>query len=150
MYKKVVLAYDGSSFSMAALHQGAEIAKHCEAELHLLSIAETTGSMAIAEAVGTEDVWGAARQRLEKTIELAVADLRGLGVTVVVCVREGDPASEIAAYAHEIGANLVVLGHTEKGALNRWFGNSISSRLLDHLPCSLLVAIESPSPTRNN
>ena len=143
MYKKIVLAYDGSSFSMAALHQGANIAKDCKAELHLLSIVETTGSMAIAEAVGTEDVWGVDQLHLEEAIRRAVAELRGLVLTVVVCVRDGDPASEIAAYAHEIDADLVVLGHTERGALSRWLGNSIGSRLLDHLPCSLLVAIES-------
>jgi len=44
MYKKIVLAYDGSSFSTAALHQGAEIARYCKAELHLLSIVETTAA----------------------------------------------------------------------------------------------------------
>ena len=84
MYKKIVLAYDGSSFSMAALHQGANIAKDCKAELHLLSIVETTGSMAIAEAVGTEDVWGVEQLHLEEAIRRRCraarvgADRRGL------------------------------------------------------------------------
>jgi nucleotide-binding universal stress UspA family protein len=58
---------------------------------------------------------------------------------VASVVRSGDPAVEIAAYAHEIGASLVVLGHTGKGALARWFQGSVGAKLLDHLPCSLLI-----------
>lgn len=144
MYRKILLAYDGSTFSAAALRQGAELATLCKAELHLLSVAVTTGGMAIAEAAGPEDVWGLEHQKLERVVEAAVQDLRSQGLTVIACVRYGDPAIEIAAYAHEIEADLVVLGHTTaKGMLTRWLQGSVGAKLLDHLPCSLLVA--SPS-----
>lgn len=140
MYRKILLAYDGSTFSAAVLQQGAELASLCKAELHLLSIVVTTGSMAIAEAVGPEDVWGVEQKYLKRVLEAAVQDLRSQGVSVIACVRSGDPAVEIAAYAHEVGADLVVLGHTSKGMLTRWFQGSVGAKLLDHLPCSLLVA----------
>ena len=58
MYRKILLAYDGSTFSAAVLRQGAELANLCKAELHLLSIVVTTGAMGMAESVGSSDVWG--------------------------------------------------------------------------------------------
>lgn len=142
MYRKILLAYDGSTFSAAVLRQGAELASLCKAELHLLSIVVTTGSMAIAEAIGPIDVWGLEQQDLQRGVEAAAKDLHSKGLTVTTSVRYGDPAVEIAACAHEVEADLVVLGHTSKGMLTRWFQGSVGAELLDHLPCSLLVATE--------
>ncbi len=139
MYRKILLAYDGSTFSAAALRQGAELASLCKAELHLLSIVVTTGGMALAEAVGPEDVWGLEQKYLQRVVDSAVQELRSQGLAVIACVRYGDPAIAIAAYAHEVAADLVVLGHTSKGMLTRWFQSSVGAKLLDHLPCSLLV-----------
>ncbi|OIQ92182.1 universal stress protein family protein [mine drainage metagenome] len=140
MYRKILLAYDDSTFSAAVLRQGAELASLCQAELHLLSIVVTTGVMAIAEAVGPEDVWGLEQQNLQRVVAAAAQDLHNQGLTVIACIRYGDPAVEIAAYAREVNADLVVLGHTSKGMLTRWFQGSVGAKLLDHLPCSLLVA----------
>jgi nucleotide-binding universal stress UspA family protein len=140
MYRKILLAYDGSTFSAAALSQGAELASLCKAELHLLSIVVTTGSMAIAESVGPGDVWGLEQQNMQRVVEATTQELHSQGLNVIACVRYGDPAVEIAAYAHEINTDLVVLGHTSKGMLTRWFQGSVGAKLLDHLPCSLLVA----------
>ena len=137
---EILLAYDGSTFSAAVLRQGAELASLCKAELHLLSIVVTTGSMAIAEAVGPSDVWGLEQKDRQQVVEATAQYLHNQGLNVITCVRYGDPAVEIAAYAHEINAELVVLGHTSKGMLTRWFQGSVGAKLLDHLPCSLLVA----------
>ena len=140
MYRKILLAYDGSTFSAAALKQSAELATLCKAELHLLSIAATTGGMAIAEAAGVADVWGQGEKELERLVASAVDELRNQHLTVITCIQYGDPASEIAAYANQIQADLVVLGYAHRGILSRWFQGSVSAKLLDHLPCSLLVA----------
>jgi nucleotide-binding universal stress UspA family protein len=140
MYRKILLAYDGSTFSAAVLRQGAELAKLCKAELHLLSIVVTTGAMGMAESVGSIDVWAVEQEQLQPVVEAAVQELHQQGLTVISCVRYGDPAVEIAAYAHEVDVDLVVLGHTSKGMLTRWFQGSVGAKLLDHLPCSLLIA----------
>ena len=38
MFKKILLAYDGSEHSAAALAKAVELAELCQAELHLLCI----------------------------------------------------------------------------------------------------------------
>lgn len=143
MFKKIVLAYDGSTFSAVALNQAAELARLHGAELHLIGIATLSSGVAIAQSVGFVDVWGEEYAELETVLKQAVTNLRAQGLTVVSVVRSGEPAVEIAAYAHEIEASLVVLGHTSKGVLARWLQGSVGAKLLDHLPCSLLIAISS-------
>jgi nucleotide-binding universal stress UspA family protein len=141
MYQKILVAYDGSGFSEVALHQAAELARPCKAELHLLGIVVTTGYMALAEGMGGVDVWGMERKKIEAILDNASRELGGQGLNIVTSIREGDPADEIIASAYEIGADLAVLGHSDKGIFLRWFEGSIGAKLLRDLPCSLLIAM---------
>jgi nucleotide-binding universal stress UspA family protein len=140
MYQKILVAYDGSSFSDVALRQAAELARLCKAELHMLGIVVTTGYMALAEGTAGIDIWGMERKQIEEALDAAARDLAGQGVNAVTSVREGDPASEIIAAAHAARADLVVLGHTDKGMFARWLEGSVGTGLLRDLPCSLLIA----------
>lgn len=145
MYRKIVLACDDSDSSAAVLGQGADLAGLCRADVHVLSIVATSGSMAIAEAVGAGDVWGQGQEEIQRRTAIIAEALRRSGLTVETCVRLGDPGAEIVAYAHEVAADLVVVGHAGKSALARLLEGSVSGRLLHHLPCSLLVAVDQPS-----
>ena len=49
MYKKVLLAYDGSIEGRHALREGAKLAQLCGAEVFLLAIVETASSVAALE-----------------------------------------------------------------------------------------------------
>jgi nucleotide-binding universal stress UspA family protein len=140
MYRKILLAYDGADFSDDALQQGAELARLCKAELHLLSIVATTASMAIAESFGPSDVLGFEQRDLQRVVDAAAGEIQSRGLTVVSCIRFGDPAAAIVEYANEIKADLIVIGHKSRGTLTRWLQGSVGDQLLHHLPCSLLVA----------
>jgi len=140
MYKKILVAYDGSSYSDVALRQGAELARLCDSELHLVGIVSTTAYMALAEGAGSIDIWGMERDKLEAALESAVQDLADQGLKPIASVREGNPADEIAASALDLRADLVVVGHTDKGAIARWFEGSVGAGLIRDLPCNLLVA----------
>jgi nucleotide-binding universal stress UspA family protein len=49
MYKKVLLAYDGSIEGRLALREGAKLAQLCRAEVFLLAVVETSSSVAALE-----------------------------------------------------------------------------------------------------
>ena len=142
MFKKILLAHDGSAFGACALRQSADLARLAGAELHLLGIVVTTGYMALAEGNGAIDVWGMERKNLQPSLDAAVHELEALGVNAVATIREGEPSDEIIAYARAIAADLVVLGHEKKGMIARWVEGSVGSRLLSHLPCSLLIVTD--------
>ncbi|MEZ5737849.1 MAG: universal stress protein [Novosphingobium sp.] len=142
MYKNILVAYDGSSFSDVALRQGSDLASLCQAELHLVGIVATTAYVVSTEVYGGIDIWGMERNDLEAALESAARDLSGKGLKPSTRLREGNPAHEIAACAAELKADLVVVGHSDKGILARWFEGSVGSGLLRDLPCSLLIATE--------
>jgi nucleotide-binding universal stress UspA family protein len=49
MYKRILLAYDGSVEGRTALREGALLAKQCGAEVFLLSILTDTGTLLLSE-----------------------------------------------------------------------------------------------------
>ncbi|MDE2451318.1 MAG: efflux RND transporter periplasmic adaptor subunit, partial [Gammaproteobacteria bacterium] len=51
----------------------------------------------------------------------------------------GEPAREIAAYAEQVQADLVVVGHRRQSAIGRWWSGASGAYLSDHIRCSLLV-----------
>ena len=139
MFKKILLAYDGSEYSASALRQASELARLCNAELHLLGVVATVDGVVLAQAYSTADLFGMERVAIEKALSRAV-DALGEHVSVHTRVREGNPAEQIAAHAHEIGADLAIIGHSDKGILERWFEGSTGARLIRDLPCNLLIA----------
>lgn len=138
MFKTILLAYDGFEGSAAALRQAAGLAKLTNAELHLLGVVAVTISSAIGEGYGA-GLFEMEHGLIEDALEQAVNDL-GDNVSVHTAIRKGEPAMEIAKEAEAIGADLVVIGHSDKGLLSRWFEGSTGAALIRDLPCNLLVA----------
>src|SRR4029079_1770455 len=121
MYKKVLLAYDGSIEGRRALREGAKLAQMCRAEVFLLAVVEVSSIMTpeagltIPIELQTEDYKAILNEGTERLKALASAPTSRLEV--------GDAGQKIAEVAEEIGAHLVVVGHRPQGALSRWFGS---------------------------
>lgn len=143
MFKRILLAYDGSPQSDAALSQAAELALLCKSELHLLGVCATSGTVALLQLDAPTELFAVEREQVQESLASAASALGKRGLSVNTCIREGAPAIEIAAYAHEITADLAILGHTTKGFLARWLVGSTGTDLIRQLPCSLLISTDS-------
>lgn len=139
MYQRVLLAYDGSREGRTALREGALAARRFGAKVFLLSVAAESPGVRIGEAA-----YAGALARSQDThvnlFEEAMARLKELGFEPEGKVVTGEPAVEIADYAREVRAELVVVGHRKKGLLERWWSGQTGAYLSDHLQCSLLIA----------
>ena len=138
MYQRILLAYDGSVEGRAALREGALLALCCKAQVFLLSVAGGAGvqlaESAYAGAAGQQ------RAQLQAIFDAGVERLKGLGFSPTARFVTGDPAEEITAFAKEIAADLVVVGHRRKSLLERWWSGSSGAFLSDQIDCSLLVS----------
>ena len=138
MYKKVLLAYDGSIEGRRALREGARIAQLCGAEVFLLAVAEVSAATVGMEAGFvmpiTEQV-----EIYNKILAEGVERLKAMGFSPTAKLSTGEAGREIAKVATEIGANLVVVGHRPDGPLTRWF-SSVGTYLVKNLTCSVLIA----------
>ncbi|AUG52400.1 universal stress protein [Thalassospira marina] len=141
MYKKILLAYDGSQEGRAALKQGAELAVMCQAEVCLLAVLAPDIGVIYAEAAVPSDLPDRMLADIQESLNEGKAKLQGMGLSVETRLENGIPAGEIGRVAKEIQSDLIVVGHREQGALSRWWGGSTGASLLAHAPCSILIAI---------
>lgn len=138
VFKTILVACDGTGPGNAALHQGVELARLCHAAVHVLGIVETLGGMLMEPASMGLDLVDIGRTALHAALSDALSAHGAIGASAIVAVRDGEARREIITYAQEIGADLVVMGHGEKGFLERLFEGSVSAGLLAEMPCSLL------------
>jgi len=139
MYKKVLLAYDGSVEGRRALREGAKLAQLCGAEVFLLAVVENAPALATLEGgvgISMDEQISAYKAILAEGVER----LKALGFSPTARLGMGAAAQQIAAVAEEIGANLVVVGHRPSGPLARWWFGSVGGYLTDHLRCSVLIS----------
>jgi nucleotide-binding universal stress UspA family protein len=139
MYKKILLAYDGSLEGAIALREGALLAKRYGAKVFLLSVVAETSGMLMAEAAHG----GAVAHQIDtykSVLERGVDRLKKLGLDPVARLVQGEPAPAIGAVATQIAADLVVIGHHRQNPIARWLSGSIRAQVSDYLTCSLLIA----------
>jgi nucleotide-binding universal stress UspA family protein len=143
MYKKILLAYDGSDAGQKALLDGKEVAMWSQSELHLVAVMPSAMSFVGLEG-GVYDVELEEREKkkyrgvLEDGLRrMAEAGWQARGEVVT-----GEAIDEITKYARKIGADLIVVGHKHLNSwAARWWRGSISGALIEHAPCSVLVVI---------
>ena len=138
MYRKVLLAYDGSIEGRRALREGANLAQLCRAEVFLLAVVELS-SIVIPDA-GLAVPMDEQTATYEAILAEGVERLKALGFSPTSRLETGDAGQKIAEFAEEIGAHLVVVGHRPLGPLARWWFGSVGSYLVKRLRCSVLVA----------
>ena len=143
MYKRILLAYDGSEAGQKALLDCRDIAHWGGSELRLVAVMPSAAALIGAEG-GIYDVAAEERDRehfegilAEGIKRLADAGHKASGEVVV-----GDAVDEIAKCAARIEADLIIVGHKHlEGWAARWWRGSVSKTLIEHAPCSVLVVI---------
>jgi nucleotide-binding universal stress UspA family protein len=139
LYKKVLLAYDGSIEGRRALREGAKLAQLCRADVFLLAVVETASGFAALDGgvvISMEEQFEIYQAVLDEGVER----LKAMGFSPTARLGMGNPGQVITEVANEIDANLVVVGHRPQGPLARWLFGNVGTYLVKHLRCSALVA----------
>jgi nucleotide-binding universal stress UspA family protein len=141
MYRKILLAYDGTREGRAVLREGADLAERCGADVHLLAVVRPDTGILFAEGAEPGGLLDSERQRFEQVLEEGRQKLLARGLAVQTSLRSGDPAREILALAESLGCDLIALGHHRRNAFSRWWRGSVDEAILADAPCSLLIAV---------
>jgi len=143
MYKRILLAYDGSAPGQQALLDGHEIAQWSHSELTLIAVMPLPiTAMGPEGGMYDETVEKNERNRYQAILDTGVRRLTDAGLIARGEVVTGDPVYEIAGAASRIKADLIVVGHKHlDGWAARWWRGSVSKALIEHAPCSVLVVI---------
>jgi len=128
MFKTVLFPIDQSRDSQEAAETVANLAKHCDSRLIILSVQESEG---------TADPQASAA--IEALLSSARATFGGWGISVETLHREGKPAFTICDVADEIKADLIVMGCRGIGLMQEDIAESVSSRVINLAPCPVLI-----------
>ena len=137
MFKKILVAYDGSEGAQLALTKGREIAQAAKADLHFLAVGRIPE---YAETVSeVEEEKEQAQAYYSKIVDEAANQLKQQGLSATPHIEFGKPAETILRLAEELKVDLIVLGTHPHAAVRRRFLGATVDKVIDHAHCSVLV-----------
>lgn len=138
MYRKILLAYDGSEGAKRALKTGLQLAQIHQAELWALAVIETLPRFsATIDEVKEEKEF--AEHQYGTILEEARSEAREAGVEIKTVVRPGHPAKTIVEVAKEGKFDLILVGHTGLSEVWAKFLGTTAEKVSRHAPCSVLI-----------
>jgi len=136
MYNKILVGFDGSEFSRAALLEAANRIKRRGGKVILLNA-----------VYFDEEEFGNKPEQLEKRMESGKKICSGakemvrkeFGIDIESIVSEGEPPEVIARTAQEMNADLIAMGTHGRRGIKRFIMGSVTSGVIGHAPCDVLV-----------
>ncbi|SFH29416.1 Nucleotide-binding universal stress protein, UspA family [Desulfotomaculum arcticum] len=138
MYKKILVAVDGSDISQKAIKQAAELALKFEATITLFHVVAPLPST-IRTSIYEQQLIDGIIEEGNHTLDEAKNDLISFNVQVDTDMIVGDPSTEIITKAKKGQYDLVVIGNRGLGALSGFIMGSVSRRVVRHASCPVLI-----------
>ena len=137
MYRRVLIANDGSTGAAKALATAIALAQQLRSELHMISVEELPRLPDSIEEIREERT--AAGHRFEKVIHQAQSQARLHDVRLRAHVVAGHAVASIVDFIEREGFDLLVVGYMGHSALYNRIIGSTTDRLVELAPCAVLV-----------
>jgi len=136
LHGTILVGYDGSKFSEAALDQAMELARACRSKLYVMHVVDLNVEY-MAMTPGLEEKL---ETEARNTIGKAEAKVKAAGLECEAIMGYDDqPYRPIIEEAKKRQVALIVVGtHGRTGLANILLG-SVSQRVIGHAPCPVLV-----------
>ena len=139
LYKKILIATDGSEYTKNSIDYGLELAKNTEAKVHVIYVIDTAAFASIPMDAAWESMYSLLKQEGDEATK-QVADKAELeGLEVERNTVEGHPAEEIIKYAEKNSISLIVLGTLGKSGLDRFLLGSVAEKVVRNSKIPVLV-----------
>jgi nucleotide-binding universal stress UspA family protein len=137
MFRKILVAVDGSQHARAALDLAADLAQRYQASLCVLHafphVSDLLGTPQYESLLAARSMIG---QQLLESAHTQVGDT----VVVETHLIEGPPAPAILRVAQEEGCDLIVIGSRGRGQIAGILLGSVSSTVAQRAHCPVLIA----------
>jgi nucleotide-binding universal stress UspA family protein len=137
MFKKILVAYDGSEGAKFALAKAGELAEVGKAEIHILTVGRIPEyAETIRKGQKAKDQ---AKAFYSKIIEEVNALLKKQGLNAATHMEFGKPGDVILKVAEELGVDLLVMGTKGQSALTGRFLGTTVDKVVERAHCSVLL-----------
>jgi nucleotide-binding universal stress UspA family protein len=144
--KKIFVPLDSESIHDDSLPLSEELAKAFEAELYLLSVIPTFGTLSGTQAATGSLLPGATAALLDIKEENAkehlqehLNTLHAAGLRATAEVARGDPATVIVKTAERTRSDLIVLSTHRKAGMDAFWARSVAPNVANHSSLPLLL-----------
>lgn len=144
--RKILVPLDRIQEHEQGIPVAVEMAKICKADLHLVMVVPTFGTLNGERKAASRLMPGATAAALdmveaegEEYLHAILSKLQGSGLTITTEVIRGDPASTIVETAEANEADLIVLGTHGKAGMDAFWSGSVAPKITSHSNVPLLL-----------
>ena len=143
MYRKILVAFDGSPESRLAVDECSQLVQVPGREIHLVCVLHDPSPYLLAGEFVPEPALAIDRTRMDADLKDAAAKLTERGFAVTTHLQDGEPVDVISRMVETLSIDLIIVGHrrSKKFAL-RWWRGSVDSMLVERVHCAILIAGE--------
>ena len=143
--KKILVAIDGSPYSDKAAEEAVRMAagnrSQFKSKIYALLVVPNVQSSSYSDFVPVKPLtetenWEEIRKRIFYIIEKSAAEY---DIPLEMIVEAGEPAEKLIEFAQQEGVDVIVIGSSGKGFLQRRLKGSVSHRVAELAPCSVYL-----------
>ncbi|MCJ7445153.1 MAG: universal stress protein [Methanotrichaceae archaeon] len=143
MFKKIMIATDGSEMSMLAAVLAVGLAKISGATvtaIYVLDVHRLAQLPGYTEFPGLNDrlmklMFTESNEAMSEIAEIA----QDAGISYEKVVAEGNPSDEILRRSQELGMDLLVMGSIGRSGLNKFLLGSVAEKVVRHSKIPVLI-----------
>ncbi len=139
LYKKILIATDGSEHTKNAVNYGIDLAKNTGAKLHAIYVVDTAAFASIPMDAAWESMYELLKQEGDEATKYVADKALEESLEVERSTIEGHPAEEIIKYAENNSINLIVMGTLGKSGLDRFLLGSVAEKVVRNSKIPVLV-----------
>lgn len=128
---KILVPVDGSEYSGMAVEKVVDMAKKYKAEVTVLNVNSPISALFDTPKQSKKDAEAIAKKSVAP---LAKARIKSKAIGAI-----GDPADEIITMAEKGKFDLIVMGSRGLAVSERFLVGSVTQKVVEHSPCSVLV-----------
>lgn len=140
LFKKILVANDGSENARRAVSQGIDIAKISGAEVYAVYVVSDEHAKVSGKVMGWAEPF---EEYLTDRGELATAYVekagKGVEVKVEPVLLKGSPAEQILDYAEKNDIDLIVMGTQGLTGIKRFLIGSVAENVIRHSKVPVIV-----------
>lgn len=139
MFETVVIATDGSKSAERSVKMAVDLTAKFRGDVHALYIVDTDEIEESPEEI-RDDLENAIHEAGTEALSFAQAEVNDLDRTEIsTAIRQGDPATEIMAYADEVDADAIALGTRGRHGDHAFLLGSVAEAVVRQAPQPVLT-----------
>jgi nucleotide-binding universal stress UspA family protein len=137
LFNRILIATDGSKYSLGAAVEGIEIARVHGSKVFVLYVIDMRALITVNSMPVPENMY----LLLQEEGKRAVSQIKEMAgdLPVETFVLSGYPGSTIVEFAKDNDTDLIVVGTLGKSGIEALLLGSVASKVIRHAPCPVLV-----------